>query len=245
MERSDKETWNASRAGMAAVDLTEAESGEPTVAELKDEIAETQGQLHQTLSDIQERLTPAHLTEQAKNTVRDAAMGKVTAMADQIGNSATRMVDRTRRVVSDLPQPVRDNPWPLVLVGIGVVWFIASSRSKQGRRDWNDDEASASSTSGATAVGKQVRTVVGDIGQRAHNLSSRTERRLSGTMHDSPMMVGAVAVAAGALIGTLLPGTGMEDEYMGETRDEVFDSARALAQDKLNEASSAAVSALS
>ena len=53
------------------------------------------------------------------------------------------------------------------------------------------------------------------------------------------MVLGAVALAAGALIGTLMPGTDVEDSYMGETRDTVVDSAREMAEDNVEKLSQA------
>src|SRR4029450_4617157 len=91
--------------------IGEAVAPEPTVDELKAEISETQGQLQQTLTEIQERLSPAHLAEQAKNPVRDATVGRVTDMAEQIGQTASRMVEQTRRAAEGLPRPIRNNPW--------------------------------------------------------------------------------------------------------------------------------------
>jgi len=52
-------------------------------------------------------------------------------------------------------------------------------------------------------------------------------------------LLGAVALAAGALIGTMLPGTEVEDAYLGETRDSLVDSAREIAEDKVQELSQA------
>jgi len=62
---------------------------------------------------------------------------------------------------------------------------------------------------------------------------------LGRTMQSNPMVLGAVALAAGALIGTLLPSTDVEDTYMGETRDTLVDSARDIAEDKVQELSKA------
>ena len=112
---------------------------EPTVNELKAEISQTQGQLHQTLSEIQERLSPAHIAEQAKNTVRDATVGKVTDMAEQAGQTASRMIEQTRRAAAGLPRPVRNNPWPLALIGVGVAWFLMNS-ARDDADDWRRDD---------------------------------------------------------------------------------------------------------
>ena len=76
-----------------------------------------------------------------------------------------------------------------------------------------------------------------DVSRRARDLSRTTQNRLGETMRNNPMAVGAVALAAGALIGTLMPRTEVEDTYMGETRDTVVDSAREIAEDKVQELS--------
>ena len=239
---------------------------EPTVHELKAEISETQDQLHQTLTAIQERLSPAHLAEQAKNSVRDATIGKVTHMAEQVGDTATRMVDQTRRAASSLPDPIRNNPWPLALIGVGVAWFFVRSRSQASAGDWQrgDNRWQRSPSSGrgrwersygdgragytsdmspsdwsAGDVAGGVQEFANDARESARDLSQRTQARVGRTLDANPMLLGAVALAAGALVGTLMPGTDLEDSYMGETRDTLVESAREMAEDKVQELSQA------
>jgi ElaB/YqjD/DUF883 family membrane-anchored ribosome-binding protein len=262
MERLD-EARNLRPGDVATPSVAAGEplTADPTVDELKAEISETQGQLQQTLSEIQERLSPAHLAEQAKNTVRDATVGRVTDMAEQVGQTASRMVEQTRRAAEGLPRPVRNNPWPLALIGIGAAWFLVRSRS-QASDDWRRDEwergqygasdgrqrqyaedpdyrgrSSGRGASAASDVADRVRDMATDATQRARELGRDTQYRLGRTLQDNPMVLGAVALAAGALIGTLLPGTDVEDSYMGETRDTLVDSARDIAEDKVQELS--------
>jgi hypothetical protein len=51
-------------------------------------------------------------------------------------------------------------------------------------------------------------------------------------LHEQPLMLGALGLAAGAIIGALLPTTEQEDHFLGETRDKtlknVADKGRAL-----------------
>jgi len=246
-------------AATPSVDAGAAVPG-PTVDQLKAEISATQGQLQQTLSEIQERLSPAHLAEQAKHTVRDATVGRVTDMAEQVGQTASRMVEQTRRAAEGLPRPIRNNPWPLALIGIGAAWFLVRSRSQASDnwrgREWDGGDygssnprqyeyaedsyrgrASGPASSTASDVTDRVRDMATEATRRARDLSRDTQYRLGRTMQDNPMVLGAVAVAAGALIGTWLPGTDVEDSYMGETRDTLVDSARDLAEDKVQELS--------
>ena len=235
---------------------------EPTVSELKAEISDTQGQLQQTLTEIQERLSPAHLAAQARNTVRKATIGKVTHMAEQLGDTATRMVDQTRRAASALPRPIRNNPWPLALIGVGVAWFLVRARSESSdgwrhdgndwdRRSFSDDDrwqrqdgeysdyagGAARPAAAGSDVTDRVQEMASDARARARDLSRRTQYRLGQTLEENPMVLGAVALAAGALIGTLMPRTEVEDSYQGDTRDTLMDSAREMASNKVQELS--------
>ena len=265
MEKLDEGASTPSSRSVASpsTDADASFNTEPTVNELKAEISQTQGQLRQTLTEIQERLSPAHLAEQAKNTVRDATIGRVTDMAERVGDTASRIVEQTRRAASGLPRPVRNNPWPLAMIGVGVAWLLVRSRSQEFSGDWRRDEnwsgnsfgandgrrhedseysdyrdrSTAPASSPVADVTDRLRDVASDASQRARQLSRDTQYRLSRTMQDNPMVLGAVAVAAGALIGTLMPRSDVEDAYMGEARDTVVDSAREMAEDKVQELS--------
>jgi ElaB/YqjD/DUF883 family membrane-anchored ribosome-binding protein len=183
-------------------------------------------------------------------------------MAEQVGQSASRIVEQTRRVAEGLPRPVRNNPWPLALMGVGAAWFLMRTRS-QASADWPRDDwqsgdyanerrqreyaeyseyrgrATGAASSTVSDVTDRVREMATDATRRARDLGRDTQHRLGRSMEDNPMVLGAVALAAGALIGTLLPGTAVEDTYMGETRDTLVDSAREIAEDKVQELSQA------
>ncbi len=51
--------------------------------------------------------------------------------------------------------------------------------------------------------------------------------------HEHPLVLGALGIAVGALIAAAVPATRREDEWLGETRDELLDDARARAEDGL------------
>lgn len=254
----------------------QASSTDPTVEELKAEISQTQGELQQTLAEIQERLSPSHIAEQARNSVRDATIGRVAHMADRAGETAGRMAEQTRNATRSLPQPLRENPLPVAMIGLGVAWLIARTRAQRRDAEWRINEWSDApgyggeaahgpesayggypgagsvgvgaaaggeyGDAGWSASGAAATRRIGDAARRSAGTVSRTaahtRQRLSRTLDDNPMMLGAVALAAGALIGTMLPGTQIEDSYLGETRDNVLDSARDMAHSAVEQISS-------
>ena len=52
-------------------------------------------------------------------------------------------------------------------------------------------------------------------------------------IEENPLVVGAVAFAVGAAIGYAIPATKIENQYLGEARDNVLEKAQATAQDAI------------
>lgn len=110
----------------------------------------------------------------------------------------------------------------------------------------------------ADADGHSLRDRAGDVAEgareRAHHLADeasdrahewaddarrygrRTSNWLSDQLDANPLAVGAVALAAGALVGLAVPETDAENELMGEAADKVKRQARDVAEEKLDQA---------
>ncbi len=108
---------------------TETSEASDETGQLKAQIEETRSQMGETIDAIQEKLSLQNISEQvkdqvseqitnaletAKATVYDAVIGnigKVGTIMQNIGNEISK---------SDLGKKARKNPFPLVLIGIGV-----------------------------------------------------------------------------------------------------------------------------
>ena len=101
------------------------------VARIRADIETTRAQMSDTLSQIQERLSPARLKEQARETVREATIGRVKQMARNAG-------DRAGEAGRGIMDVVRDNPIPLAMIGLGAGWLLMSSR-RRGRVEYHHD----------------------------------------------------------------------------------------------------------
>jgi hypothetical protein len=104
------------------------------VHEIQANIAQTRAEMSETINELQERLSPAHLKEQlkdqvreqyahAKETVRGATIGKVEDMVERFSDS----VYETRRTIVDT---ISANPVPSALIGIGLAWLWMNRRSE-------------------------------------------------------------------------------------------------------------------
>ena len=103
-------------------------------AEIKSEIERTRVEMSETLGEIQERLRPDHLIQQAKDTVSDAATGKVKNIMHSAGETATMMADQTRYASRGVADYVRMHPVQMALIAGGITWWLL--RNSNASDDW-------------------------------------------------------------------------------------------------------------
>jgi hypothetical protein len=74
---------------------------------------------------------------------------------------------------------------------------------------------------------------------RAGYYRRRVRRGFFDTLHEQPLVLGALGLAVGAAIGAALPATETEDEWMGDTRDRLKDRAARLSREQVEKAKAA------
>ena len=100
---------------VVGVDRTEG-----TPEQIRKEIEQTRAQMSGTIDEIQERLSPTRLVNEAKETVRDATVGKVKDVMNNASESAGGIVER-----------IKENPVPAALIGIGAYWLFGRQNTGQ------------------------------------------------------------------------------------------------------------------
>lgn len=78
-------------------------------------------------------------------------------------------------------------------------------------------------------VRNRVQHVASDLAQTTRYQAHRAEDRFANSMQDSPLAVGAVAIALGLAAGFAIPETRRENEILGPARDKLMDRARGMA----------------
>lgn len=77
-----------------------------------------------------------------------------------------------------------------------------------------------------------ARSRVGQVGQRSQQQYYRAKDSFGRMVDEQPLMLGALGLAIGTILGAALPSTRREDELMGRTRDDLLESAKGTAREK-------------
>ena len=124
---------------------------------IKADIEETRAEMGHTLNEIQERLSPEHLMDQVKETVREATIGKVERVMEKVNEKISNVTEPAMEMMgnageklkdagSSMSNIVRQNPIPCALIGLGLGMFIvnrvrnADSRTTRSRSYDMDSE---------------------------------------------------------------------------------------------------------
>jgi len=142
------------------------ESTEPTPEQIRENIEQTRAQMSGTIDEIQERLSPARLVNEAKETVREATVGKVKDVMNNASESAGGIVER-----------IKENPVPAALIGIGAYWLLSRQNRPQ------------AFSGGTRQYGGQTSSTFGAPGEygRSRTFSSRESTGFVHTLKQHPV----------------------------------------------------------
>jgi len=112
----------------------ELEADEQDVAATRAQIEQTRSELTETIDAIKVKLNPDRLVQQAKETVREATVGRAQEAMSQAMDTARETVggavDTAREAGSTVMDTIRQNPVPYAMVGIGLGWLWMESRRR-------------------------------------------------------------------------------------------------------------------
>ena len=219
---------------------------EQRTRELRADIEQTREEMSETVSAIQDRLRPSAVASNAVGSIKNAA----TAAASEVAES----------------QPVRyigANPIPSAMVGVGIMgiaWLALRGRDRHtsfsnrtyerglypaaasGGPVGNDEESAG--TGGYAQSLKSSGRAYGDSFYQQRQVGMGAQNYLTRTWNETPLLVGAAAVIAGAIVGLSIPESERERRLMGDTRDRFVDAAQRTVQDKVTQVQDAATEAI-
>ena len=160
-----------------------------TTAEIKSEIERTRIEMSETLGEIQERLRPDHLIQQARDTVTEAATGKVRTIMHSAGETATRVADQTRYAGRSVADYACAHPVQIAMLAGGVTWWLLRGRGASGEWEgasegWQegdayyDEERSLRNKAGEYVT--SARETVSEYADAARTSAQRASERVRG-----------------------------------------------------------------
>ncbi|HKU73315.1 MAG TPA: DUF3618 domain-containing protein [Pyrinomonadaceae bacterium] len=240
---------------------------EDTRAEMSQTINEIQERLspEHLMGQVKETVREATIgkVEKVMERVGETISGVTEPALEVAGRAGTAIKDAG----SSVADSVWRNPIPMALIGLGVGMLVmrnfggqsysTSSRGlSQGRRSnyGTGDVGQMRQTQGSGTLDHMKETAgdlanrstqaLSDLGTKARDGASVVTSRFGQMLHDNPLAVGAVAVAAGTAVGLMIPSTRLESEYIGETGERLVDSVQDAARGALDKVQDAARGAL-
>lgn len=166
-------------------------------------------------NEINGRYNPGYYGDVSATTPRlmqDDAAGGIGASISHYDEPG--VVDKLRSKVSDAASTVGDTASDIVGQAGGVISDVAGRTQER-----------------VSDVAHRVSYVASDVAETTRYQAERVEERLSRTMRENPLAIGAVALAVGMAAGFAIPETRRENQLMGATRDQLMDRARDVVED--------------
>ena len=142
---TNDDRWDVqSQANLDSSDATAntEENDEAKAEEIKAGIEQTRTEMSHTIDAIQEKLNPQNIVDQAKESVREATIGRVEDMVNNVTYTA-------RREGSSLMDTIKQNPLQAAVAGLSLGWLIMKSRSSSGNQsDYRYDNIRGNYTHG-------------------------------------------------------------------------------------------------
>ena len=121
-----------------------------------------------------------------------------------------RIRERGGEFAGNLTDAAAQNPVPMLLTSIGLGWMMLTTRGARAR---------AADADGRLATGARERM------DHARERMDHARERVDRLLEEQPLILGAFGLAAGAIIGALLPTTETEDRWLGDVRDKAVRNA--------------------
>jgi ElaB/YqjD/DUF883 family membrane-anchored ribosome-binding protein len=105
--------------------------------ELRAQIERTREDMGRTIDELQERLSPQNVVQQAKDSVHEATVGRLKNMVSDAGETvretAVDVAERAQDTAGTVVDEVRAHPVTTALIGAGVVWLLSGTSIFQRR----------------------------------------------------------------------------------------------------------------
>ena len=222
-------------------------------ADLEREGEQIRADLDRTLDEIERKLSPGEILDRSVDFLRNNGSEFVREAGETVRNNpipvlltAAGLIWLTTSIASR--HRSRTSGYEGEFSGYRGSEDLGDYGHNDGGIRGKVDEARSRVSNAAHRVGERVSGMTDQVSGKAHDVASRARGRVSSTMHsvrdrtqyvrsdlmnlvqEQPVALGALALAAGALIGAALPITQYENRLVGPTRDRTLARAKEMGQ---------------
>ncbi|HUQ88006.1 MAG TPA: DUF3618 domain-containing protein [Vicinamibacterales bacterium] len=142
--------------------------------EIQREIERTRVEMSETIGQIQDRLRPDHLLQQAKDGVKDAATGKVKDIMNSAGETAYEAAQQARGAGNHLVWYAKEHPLRIAITAGVITWWLLRNKNNNeldyyGSSDtsWDQDEYGSTDSGMRGKVGGYASSARETVGEYA------------------------------------------------------------------------------
>jgi ElaB/YqjD/DUF883 family membrane-anchored ribosome-binding protein len=188
----------------AAADAKTAEADD--TREIREQIARTREGMGRTIDELQERLSPQHVMQQAKDSIHEATVGRVkevvSTASDTVRDTAAHVAERAQDTASRIADEVRSHPVTTALIGAGIVGLVRGT-SMFRHRAQGDDFYTDGPTQYRTASYQGERDMANGYGQNGW----------TNVLREHPVPMALAAISIGYLLTQRSGGGRARDEW--------------------------------
>jgi len=194
-----------------------------SIAEIERELEETRARIDSRARELQSRLSPGELFDQALHRLRSS---------------------RGQEFLSNLGRTASENPVPVTLSAIALGWLALASRRTRDGYVVEDSGPGVTEKAGeavhraaerARYAGHSLKEKGRELGWRLRAGQDRVNDTWQRLTHEQPIVLGLLAIAGGALLAASLPPSETEDELLGGAADELKRKAAERGREGLEE----------
>ena len=207
-----------------AQERNEVNASHSETDEIRGEIERTRVEMSETIGELQERLRPDHLIQQAKDGVREAATGKVKDIMHSASETAYGAAETARGYGNHLAWYAKEHPIRIAITAGVVTWLMlrrtGSSDDWYGASDtsWDRDdeylstepslrERARTAASTARNVASTARETVGEYASTARETASEYAASARETVNEYAATAASTARQASRRVATTASST--------------------------------------
>lgn len=88
----------------------------------------------------------------------------------------------------------------------------------------------------ASSAYQGVESLASSTSDQVQHITRRAQTQYARTLEENPLAIGAIALAVGAVVGLSIPSTEYENQWMGETKENLVQSVGEVARDTISKA---------